>query len=511
MAVETELKLRLTPTAARRLLSHPLLSATPPQRTKLLNTYYDTPELELLQRRLALRLRRKGWDWLLTVKGAAPAQGGLARRSEWEAPTQPGQFHFDHVDDKELRRWLEKRVPRLEPAFTTDFIRLTWELSPVPGTRVEVALDRGWIASRGQKESLTELELELLAGDEAQLFVLAQALGQAESLHPVAASKAERGYILFTGRESAPVKARPLALEEDITPRQAFRRIALNCLEQLQANERGARLGQDSEYVHQARVAIRRLRSALKLFAPALPAPFLDHWEEPWRALGAQLGDARNWDVLLGETLPPLLATFPEDPDVAHFRTLARARQQRCQQALQRLLASPAYSRLLLDFASALFTLGEAERPGRWGEFAHHQLQRQAGKVAQLEAKQQKGDHATRHRLRIACKKLRYTSEFLAPDGRLGASSKGSKPDYLTALTGLQEVLGQLNDLATARALVDALVPDSRAALLRGWLAGKSDALLDQLPPALARYHKAPPPWGQSPAPKRKTPATGRG
>ena len=78
MAVETELKLRLTPTAARRLLSHPLLSATPPQRTKLLNTYYDTPELELLQRRLALRLRRKGWDWLLTVKGAAPAQGGLA-------------------------------------------------------------------------------------------------------------------------------------------------------------------------------------------------------------------------------------------------------------------------------------------------------------------------------------------------------------------------------------------------------------------------------------------------
>ena len=137
MAVETELKLRLSPTAARRLLSHPLLSATPPQRTKLLNTYYDTPELELLQRRLALRLRRKGWDWLLTVKGAAPAQGGLARRSEWEAPTQPGQFHFDHVDDKDLRRWLEKGVPRLDPAFPTDFTRLTWELSPVPGTRID--------------------------------------------------------------------------------------------------------------------------------------------------------------------------------------------------------------------------------------------------------------------------------------------------------------------------------------------------------------------------------------
>ena len=80
----------------------------------------------------------------------------------------------------------------------------------------------------------------------------------------MAASKAERGYRLFTGQESPPVKARPLALGEDITPRQAFRSIALNCLEQLQANERGARLGQDSEYVHQARVAIRRLRAALE-------------------------------------------------------------------------------------------------------------------------------------------------------------------------------------------------------------------------------------------------------
>ena len=71
MATEIELKLQLTPQAARQLPSHPLLAGIKPQRQHLLNTYYDTPTLELHDRRVALRFRKKGWQWLLTVKSAA--------------------------------------------------------------------------------------------------------------------------------------------------------------------------------------------------------------------------------------------------------------------------------------------------------------------------------------------------------------------------------------------------------------------------------------------------------
>src|SRR5664279_1700720 len=100
MAKEIELKLRLPPAQARRLLAHPLLSGQRPQKYRLLNTYYDTPELDLCKRGIALRLRRKGWAvWLMTVKGGDGGAGGLAQRREWEAPTQPGVFDFGIVTD----------------------------------------------------------------------------------------------------------------------------------------------------------------------------------------------------------------------------------------------------------------------------------------------------------------------------------------------------------------------------------------------------------------------------
>ena len=85
MPKEIELKLRLPSSQARRLQLHPLLSGQRPQKYRLLNTYYDTPELELRKRGIALRLRRKGWAvWLMTVKGGAggdSGSGGLAQRN----------------------------------------------------------------------------------------------------------------------------------------------------------------------------------------------------------------------------------------------------------------------------------------------------------------------------------------------------------------------------------------------------------------------------------------------
>ena len=99
MSCEIELKLRLAPAQARRLAAHPLLAGIAPEKTRLLNTYYDTPDLALKARGIALRLRRKGWStWLMTVKGGDAGAGGLAQRLEWEAPTSPGVFDFSIVD-----------------------------------------------------------------------------------------------------------------------------------------------------------------------------------------------------------------------------------------------------------------------------------------------------------------------------------------------------------------------------------------------------------------------------
>ena len=121
MATEIELKLQLTAQTARRLPAHPLLAGIKPQGQHLLNTYYDTPALDLNARRIALRFRKKGWQWLLTVKSAAPVSGGLALRNEWETPARPGQFDFSHVDAPEFKAALDKALPQLQAIFTTDY------------------------------------------------------------------------------------------------------------------------------------------------------------------------------------------------------------------------------------------------------------------------------------------------------------------------------------------------------------------------------------------------------
>lgn len=200
---ETELKLRLDACDVPRLLSHPLLAATP-QTLHLFNTYFDTPDLALKARRIAVRERRVGEQSLLTVKTAGQSVGGLTRRSEWEAPTRPGQPDFAAlVDDTTLAADLEALAPRLRPVFRTDFQRRRWVLTH-GGARVELALDEGLISTDTpagtRSEPILELELELLDGPAEALLSLAAAL-QADSdpawLHPFDLSKAQRGLALF--------------------------------------------------------------------------------------------------------------------------------------------------------------------------------------------------------------------------------------------------------------------------------------------------------------------------
>ncbi|MBV1733608.1 MAG: CYTH domain-containing protein, partial [Hydrogenophaga sp.] len=99
MAQETELKLALFARDLPRLLAHPLLAAQEPQRQRLLNTYFDTPDLVLMRQRIAVRERRVGRHTLLTVKTAGASAGGLSRRGEWEGPTQTGELDFPSLVD----------------------------------------------------------------------------------------------------------------------------------------------------------------------------------------------------------------------------------------------------------------------------------------------------------------------------------------------------------------------------------------------------------------------------
>lgn len=491
MATEIELKLQLSSKTAKALPGHRLLTKITPTKQRLLNTYFDTPALDLHARRVAMRFRKKGWEWLLTVKSAEPACGGLAVRSEWETAATPGVFDFSHVDNNEFRSFLENATPDLEAIFTTDFRRQIWHV-PFGESQIEMALDRGSIVSRGKSTPICEIELELISGQVADIFALTRELQESLDLHPAIASKAERGYNLFNRQPLRPFRSKPSPLSPDLTPIAAFRSITLNCLEHFQRNELGLRECKDPEYVHQARVALRRLRSAIKLFTPVLPPDFVAAYGEIWRTLASALGDARNWDVFLEETLPPIRSAFPKSRDVTRLNREGLRRARRARKAVTSLITFPEYPRLITEFTAAVFALSDT-LPIGLKEFAQTQLSSNAKQARKLAKRPTELLPDERHKMRIRFKRLRYTLEFFAPL----LPNKRLTP-YLSALNQLQDELGLINDHVTAETLINEALSKRSKGPVHGWVQGRHALLVSALPEALEIWLGQQSPWQQN-------------
>src|SRR5262249_1187474 len=125
---------------------------------------------------------------------------------------------------------------RLRPVFVTDFRRTTRHLQPVPGTEIEVCVDRGTISAGAAELPLSELELELKSGTPDQLRQFALGLLERVPLRLEAASKAQRGYALAAGLTAGPVKATLPRLPPDMPVSEAFRTVVFACVAHLQAN-----------------------------------------------------------------------------------------------------------------------------------------------------------------------------------------------------------------------------------------------------------------------------------
>lgn len=266
----------------------------------------------------------------------------------------------------------------------------------------------------------------------------------------------------------AVVKAATLVLSVKFSAEQGFQRIVDNCLAQIQGNQAGVERGSDPESVHQMRVGLRRLRSALDLFAQLAPCPAALQAELEW--LTSALGAARDWEVLAGSTLRTGINAGPDQTALAQLQQAAQAQARRHRQQAAHAVASERYARLLLALGGwvsgarwrglpASVAQNELQTP--LARFAAQMLARCHAKLhkrgKQLRRKVPPTASETgsttaaqaRHRLRIAAKKVRYATEFfqsLYPARRV-------RP-YVNALTGLQDALGALNDVAVADGLL---------------------------------------------------------
>jgi adenylate cyclase len=355
-------------------------------------------------------------------------------------------------------------------------------------------LDRGWIAAAGRREAISEIELELAGGSLAQLFALAEALAERQPLLPSLRSKAERGYHLFQGIGRGPVKAAETGIGGEqlasLAPAEALRAIAFSCIAQMQGNHAGAIAGDDPEYLHQLRVAVRRLRACLRVFAPVCSPRLAAEVIPVVRELMHALGRARDLDVLLDEIVGPVLTALPDEPRLAMLAGHIADRRHAARQEAAKALQAATFGRLLLRLTALLHENPpplEYAAPTTTGEFAQQRLQRLARKMRKLARAARVDEPTSLHALRIAIKRLRYALEFFSPLAEGLRRRRG-----IEHLADGQTLLGQLNDLANAgRLLGDFAGADAQlreaVTLLAGWHGPRHSDLLVQVPALLTR------------------------
>jgi inorganic triphosphatase YgiF len=262
MAIETELKLRIAPADLERLKRHPFLRSLSSERATtrtLYSVYFDTPDLKLHRAAMALRLRSVGKQWLQTLKDGGAVHAGLHQRNEWETPVVSDQLDFAALEAAGAKPFPHNVQKKLQPLFITDFSR-SIRMVQFEGALIEFSLDSGEIRADESKHTISELELELKSGEPLQLFRLALALLDIVPLEIEVTSKAEYGYRLRVPEKNSVTKARPLKLNAHAPVDAALQNMIWSCLSHLQANVSGAVKKTDEEYLHQVRIALRRLR-----------------------------------------------------------------------------------------------------------------------------------------------------------------------------------------------------------------------------------------------------------
>ena len=478
---EIELKL-LLPAGTKSLLSHPRIVGTPVKRQRLHTLYFDTADFKLAERGIALRVRRIGRRWIQTLKTEGDSSGGLSTRVELEVPVSGPGVEFERFP-VEAGNYVPKSLQeKLVPVFETLFTRRSWLVIGIRGSQIEVALDEGEIRAGEKSELIQELELELKSGRPDALFALALELGKTVPLWPFDRSKAERGGCLAKDMPSAPVKAKFPSLDRRLQPADAWRVIATQCLRQFSANLQGIGYGSDPEYLHQARVALRRFRSAYALFKRGLPLP--QTLLNEVKKLNAVLGTARDWDVFCSETLPPLRASLPDSAPLEDLVRQSEQARRRAHDVVADYLRSPACGRLLLGLARYLVAahrrfVAELGEPSL-ENFAARHLKKRYKQVLAIMANSVTSVEE-RHRLRISIKRLRYALDCFS-----SLYPKQSVTKMTTVLAKLQDILGHMNDRAVADRLLLSIRHDLAALqrardLVNGWQAAiglKSGQLL---------------------------------
>ena len=467
-----DLELSLDPDDAQRLLRLSLLASATRGRTQARRiVWHDSADAALTAAGLALSVEHGTWR----LEKLVPQPADI-----WP-PGAPAPVVARAATQAELGHDLP--AP-LAPAVAFAGRERSLALATEQGT-VTVTVLRGTIRAVTEEHAVARVHV---AGDEPAVLGVALALAGDLAIDVARATLA--GGALAAARGSTPAARRlgAPALPEVGRAIEAFTftlahlsDVVLHFAPAVAADVSGP------EPVHQMRVALRRLRSAMTLFRPLLNCPEIQAAAAGLKALTLRLGPTRDWDVFLGETLPDVRAAFPDEQRLARLATAAARRRRECHAALRDFLEGTEFRKLGIELA---WLAGarcwhpvpppEAEQEVPLQHFAGEVLSRRLRKLQHAEDLGELPAPAL-HALRLQAKRARYAAEMFAP---LYAGKAPRR--FIQRLAKVQDGLGILNDRTTAAKLLDELGgPGGRhgfaIGLVLGFAAAHSAGLLPRL------------------------------
>ncbi len=286
---EIELKFLVPESRLKGLMRQAQVKSS--QVTQLAAHYYDTPDQQLAQAGIGLRIRQEGDAWVQTIKAGGD---GIAARLEHNATLDNEQVQAmlgnnELMPDLSIYKdtaiapaladfKLKKLAKKLTRLYVTDVERttrlLTENISDGIINSIEVAYDDGEIIhgrDDSQRDDIQEIEFELVSGDLDFLFTTAKTWCKRYRLCLSTVTKAERGGLLIKGQRYSPAASANLSelnINKNSSMPAFLRAVVHNCLLQILPNSSAIVAGStDNEHTLQLYIGICRLHIALTTFA----------------------------------------------------------------------------------------------------------------------------------------------------------------------------------------------------------------------------------------------------
>ena len=462
-----------------------------PPAQKLAARYYDSADQRLAAKRIAVRVRAQDGALVQTVKAGRTMLGGFHQATEIETAVGGWEPRLEAISDPAIRAEVEATLSGapLVPQFETDVLRQLWVVQHDHGL-VEVALDRGEVRAGDLRDPILELEFELLEGSPEAVFELAADLLGGTSVLLDLPSKAGRGQALRRGKAWRPGIAggKPSPAKVGEMGAESWGRALATLAPAISTNMALLATSEEPEVPHQLRVALRRLRSAVRLHRPILNDDLARSLGDQARDIGRIVGQLRDFDVqsdALG------LARLLAEPRTALRKSV---HDELCR------TRATAFSIQLLGLAA----IGGWRKAETQGDATLQALLARAfnrlwARASALGDRLSTLEDEDQHELRKNLKKIRYLLEY--------ASKSDDIKLFTSRLKKLQEELGVLNDIGT----LTSWNPSLSAPLLEALEAARQKRQAGILPKAdqalgrACRYwrdlRKLVPPFSPHPAP----------